>query len=359
MPPSLLPLIIAFIVTALLIAVLQPFARRVGLTDKPAQRKQHVDEVPLVGGIAIYGGVSAALVTGYLLVPETFPGSLLLAWSVASLLMVAVGAYDDFRELSPAVRFAAQIVAALIMIYWGGVLLKDVGAIGPAGEWLNLRWLAVPFTVFAAVGIINAINMCDGLDGLSGNLTLVTLLCLGLADTIWGNSAQLPLINVMSAGIAGFLLFNQRMLWRSKAAVFLGDAGSMMLGLYLAWAAIAISQGDNRALSPSATLWFLIIPVYDTIRVMLRRLLNGQSPFAADARHLHHLLVKSGLSVSVTIAVICMAAMAGGFIGLLATALGVPEFWLSIVYTLGAVAYYVIVERAWQRRRFLGREVHV
>ncbi len=95
------------------------------------------------------------------------------------------------------------------------------------------------------------------------------------------------------------LLFNQRVFWRSKAAVFLGDAGSMMLGLGLVWATIALSQGEYRAITPAAALWFLMVPVCDTVSVSVRRIRAGKSPFHADSRHLHHLFMQVGFSVLV------------------------------------------------------------
>lgn len=345
----------AFLITALAIGLLRPLAMRIGLTDKPGQRKQHQGEVPLVGGLACFIGASVALFVGVLLGFPAASNEVLLAWFAASFLLVAVGACDDLTGLSPMVRFAAEIAAVLIMIYGGNVVLNNLGWITPGERLVSLGALAMPFTVFAAVGIINAFNMCDGLDGLSGNLALVTLLALGIADGIWGAGSHVALINVISGAIAGFLLFNQRMHWRSKAMVFLGDAGSMMLGLMLAWSAIEMSQGAERALSPAATLWFLMIPVYDTVRVMLRRMVRGRSPFAADNFHLHHLLIRCGLSVSEAIAVICTLAALGAGIGLLTHGLGSNEFAIAAAFTAGGLLYYAVIENAWHSGRFLGK----
>lgn len=354
---SLVASFIALLITAIAILCLRPLALRIGLTDKPNQRKQHEGEVPLVGGIAVFIGASGALLLCVLLNIPVAPLAVLAAWFAASLLLVSVGVYDDLAGLSPLLRFAAEIAAVLIMILVGQTLLTDLGWITPGETLVSLGWLAVPFTVFAAVGIINAFNMCDGLDGLSGNLALVTLLAFGIADGVWGGGARLALTNVISAAVVGFLLFNQRMLWRTKAMVFLGDAGSMMLGLTLVWGAIDLSQGADRVLSPAATLWFLMVPVYDTVRVMLRRLAHGNSPFLADAFHLHHLLIRAGWSVSASISIICIMAALGAAVGLFCNAYRVPEFTTATAFTLGGILYYVLIERAWRRGVFLGRKL--
>ena len=356
---SLIAPAIAFAATVIAITFLKPVAEALGLTDKPAERKQHTGEIPLIGGISIFSGASFAIVTGvfFKLIPQ--PLMNFAPWFCASLLIVLVGVIDDKYELSPMVRFGAQIGAALIMVYWGGAILYDLGWISPNGYLVSLSWLAAPFTVFCAVGIINAINMTDGLDGLSGNLTLITLLAFGVAGGLADATRDMDMINIISAAIAGFLIFNQRLHWRSKASVFLGDAGSMMLGLFLVWGAIDISQGgENRALTPAATLWFLMVPTFDTLRVMIRRVVRGRSPFAADACHLHHLFIRSGWNVSETIAIICLLAALGVAIGLTGHGFDVSQLGMTIAYVLAGTAYYFAVESAWRRKRFLGREIY-
>lgn len=347
----------AFLITAVAIALLRPVARRVGLTDKPDKRKKHSGEIPLVGGLAVFIGAAVALYASQAIGQPIASANGLLAWSGACLLLIVVGVVDDMRGLSPGIRFVAEIAAVLIMVYGGGTVLMDLGRLTPDESILSLSWLAVPFTVFAAVGVINAFNMCDGLDGLSGNLALVTLLAFGIADGMWGNAKLLGVTNVISAAVAGFLLFNQRLLWQHKAQVFLGDAGSMMLGLTLVWGVIDMSQGPDRALSPAAALWFLMIPIYDTVRLLIRRSLRGGSPFAADNYHLHHLLIRAGFSVSEAIAIICIAAAAGAGIGLVCEGLRLPEFTIALAYTLLAIIYYIMVERAWRIGALFGRRL--
>jgi UDP-GlcNAc:undecaprenyl-phosphate GlcNAc-1-phosphate transferase len=239
------------------------------------------------------------------------------------------------------------------MIFGAGVVLKDLGSMTPGGEVLRLQFLAVPFTVFATLGIINALNMCDGLDGLSGSLALTSLSGLILAAYIWGVPADTALLPILGTGIVAFLLFNLRLLGRERASVFLGDAGSMFLGFALTWYAIALSQGEHRALPPAAALWFLMIPIFDAVSMMLRRILKGRSPFAADREHLHHIFLLAGYSVNDTVLVMTGVASCGVFIGLVSIYFRVPELVVAGAFLLTGVGYFWMISHAWRVMRFI------
>lgn len=351
MAPEFAPLV-ALVATILLVVVLRPVAVRVGLVDVPNERKSHRAPTPLVGGLAIFAG----LVLGFFLCldgPIPLSQREVYSFFGAGLLLVAVGVVDDFLELSPAVRFIAQVLAALLMIFGAGVVLKDLGSMTPEGYVLQLGILAVPFTVFATLGVINALNMCDGLDGLSGSLTLTSLSGLILAAYIWGVPADTALLPILGTAIAGFLLFNLRLLGRERASVFMGDAGSMFLGLALTWYAIALSQGESRALPPAAALWFLMIPIFDAVSMMLRRMMKGRSPFAADREHLHHIFLLAGYSVNETVLVMTGVASCGVFIGLASIYFRIPELVVSGAFLLTGVGYFWMISHAWRVMRFL------
>ena len=170
--------------------------------------------------------------------------------------------------------------------------------------------------------------MCDGLDGLSGSLTLTSMLGLGAANVLWGSYDLI--ITVMAASIAGFLCFNMRTFWRKSAWVFLGDAGSMMIGLTLTWLAISMSQGPERVISPSAALWFLMVPVFDAVSMMLRRIMRKRSPFKADKEHLHHVFLLAGFSVSETVLIMTGLSFAGVIVGLGGVYLGLSDLYSDI-----------------------------
>jgi len=346
---------LAFAVTSLIIVLLRPLAISVGLVDVPTTRKSHKGNVPLIGGIAIFAGLSVVSLLQFLItdsLPEQF-----MALYVSSALLVGVGIWDDFTDLPARNRFIAQIIAALITVYGGGVVLSDLGNLSPTGGLLSLGILSVPFTVFACLGIINAMNMCDGLDGLSGSLALISLLGLGVANALWGNPWHQHLIVLLSACVASFLMFNLRTLWRSRAWVFLGDAGSMLLGLILCWLTVDLSQGADRVVSPAAALWFLMLPIYDAVSMMLRRILKGQSPFAADREHLHHIFLLAGFSVGESVTLMSGIAVVGVVIGLTGTYLGVHDLLMAMLFLIGGSLYFWTVRRAWRVMRFLRRSI--
>jgi len=346
----------AFCFTAVLIVVLRPVALWMGLVDVPNARKSHTGSIPLIGGLAIFVTLVLTLF-GHLILadPTKTVSTPSVAYILASLILIVVGVWDDLKDLSASVRFGAQIIASLVMIYGADVVLVDLGAISPFGNTVELGWLSKPFTVFATLGIINAVNMCDGLDGLSGSLSLVSLLGLGAANILWGSYD--PVISVMAASIAGFLLFNMRTIWRRKAWVFLGDAGSMLIGLTLSWLAISMSQGVDRVISPSAALWFLMVPVFDAVSMMVRRVLHGRSPFKADKEHLHHIFLLAGFSVGETVSIMTGFAVAGALVGLGGMYLGLSDLVMAGAYSVAGMLYFWVIMRAWRVMTFLRRSI--
>ncbi len=355
MPTEFIPLV-ALVATILLIVLLRPLAVRSGLVDIPNNRKSHRVPTPLVGGLAIYGGT----LLGFLI--SSF-GSVPLAYGEvygffgAGLLLVVVGVVDDFLDLPPAVKFIAQLLAALLMIFGAGVVLTDLGALTTRGDLLQLGILSVPFTVFATLGIINALNMCDGLDGLSGSLALTALSGLLLVASLWGRPADTDMLLILGASVIGFLLFNRRLLGRERASVFMGDAGSMFLGLALAWFTISLSQGETRALRPSAALWFLMVPIFDAVAMMLRRIRKGKSPFAADREHLHDIFLLAGYTVNETVGMIVGLASLGVFVGLASIYFQTPEWVVSGAFLLAGIGYFWTINHAWKAMRFLSHSI--
>jgi UDP-GlcNAc:undecaprenyl-phosphate GlcNAc-1-phosphate transferase len=252
-------------------------AIRTGLLDVPNERSSHQRPTPLIGGVAIYLAVGAAysIPAAIGLVPIN---RVFASFFVAGLILVSVGLMDDYIRLSTLGKFAAQIIASLLMIYGGGVVLTDLGAMTFSGTTVELGWFSVPFTVFATLGVINALNMSDGLDGLSGTLSLISLTGLMIAAIFGGAFSEAFILVLLAASIFGFLLFNFRVPGRKRAAVFMGDAGSMFIGFSLTWFAIALAQGPDRVMTPAAALWFLMLPIFDTVAMMFRRIIRRRSP---------------------------------------------------------------------------------
>ena len=188
--------------TAIAVAGGRSYAARLGLVDSPDDRKKHVGDVPLVGGIAIFVGICVLLLlTGQF--AEHLP------FLTAALLIVATGVWDDVRGVSPYVRLAVQAGAIGLIAVWGGSVISDLGAILPNGDDLTLGVFAVPFTIVAGVGLINAFNMTDGLDGLCGTLALAALVgVVAMAGSVGNHPVEVRFLLILSGAIVGFLLFN-------------------------------------------------------------------------------------------------------------------------------------------------------
>jgi UDP-GlcNAc:undecaprenyl-phosphate GlcNAc-1-phosphate transferase len=318
---------------------LKPVAVQVGLVDRPSGRKQHQGDIPLVGGLAMFGGFSIVAIS-------LFPAiGYLPAMLFGATVLVVTGLVDDHRELSPGARFIAQSVAVLAMIFGGDVVVRDLGDLVFIGT-LALGYGAVAFTVFGVVGVINAVNMTDGLDGLAGSLALVMVLALAAVAWDAGLEAELDLLLTLAFTILGFLAFNARTPWQSRARVFMGDAGSMLLGFLLAWFFVHLSQGPARAMAPVTALWIFALPLLDTLTVMARRLLNGSSPFKSDREHLHHILQRAGFSVTQTVAIMTGLAASLAAIGIMGhRVVGLSDGAMFVGLAAVALAYVVSVNR--------------
>lgn len=333
MQPILPNVAFAFLLTLLSVQLLKQPACVLGLVDIPGERKHHLGAIPLIGGLAMWIGflASAAVTLGEAL--QGYAGLL-----AAMTLLAGVGVYDDRRGISPRSRFLAQ-TAAVVLMAASGVYLGDLGDLFGSGR-IELHGWVIPFTVFCVSGVINALNMADGLDGLAGGIALIVLFWLTLLALASGHHGTDALLLVlMAAVVAGFLCFNLRHPWRRRATVFMGDSGSMMLGFALAWFLVDLSQGTQRAFPPIVAVWIFGLPLMDTVATIIRRLARGRSPFAGDRGHLHHLLLAAGWPEQrVTLLLLLGAALLGG-VGVCGWWLGVRE-WLLFYLFLSLFALY-------------------
>ena len=332
-------LVLAFLVSLAGARVFSRVALRIGLADAPGGRKHHEGTIPVTGGVAMFAGFAAAALASGLVEGPT------LALVTALGLLVIGGAADDMHDISPRSKFFLQLVAALFMTSWAGVqvaLLGDLLGFGPMG----LRGWGIPFSVVCALGVINAINMLDGVDGAAGGVALVVSLWFAWAAAAQGLSVQCVLLLMLAGSVAGFLAWNLRLPGRNQAVVFMGDAGSMMLGLTLCWFSIDLTQGQSRSLPPIACVWLLAVPLLDMARVMFVRLLRGSSMFDADREHLHHFLLARGCSVRTTAWILIGSSALSGAIGMGAWRLQVPD-WTMFYAFLALLA--AILGLAWRR----------
>ena len=350
--------LIALLLTSGLIMWLSPLAHSAGLVDKPDARKKHNGDIPLIGGPAIFVAVFAAMVISGIGLSKNAEWTNFGAFYLASMLLILAGMVDDYLDLTPLQKLTGQMLAALIMVFGADIVLRDLGSLSDNYELLTLGMLAVPFTVFATVGVVNAINMSDGLDGLAGSLTLVSLLGFMAATELFGNGEGLGLLAILGAAIVGFLLFNYRMPWRPRAVVFLGDSGSMFLGFTVAWFAIKFTQGDGKVLAPAAVLWFLMLPLFDTATLTVRRVLKRRPPFGADREHLHHIFLLAGFTVSETVAIMAALSLFGVGVGLAGTYFQVPDSLLLGSFLFLGGLYFWMIMHSWSALRFLRHSIN-
>lgn len=348
---------LAFLTTTALILSFRPIAKTLGLVDVPNERKIHDGEIPLVGGIAIFIAVVLAHTVSQWEYAGAWGVDRYTSFYVAGALLVMLGVIDDFRQLSPSTRLVGEAVAALVIIFGADVVVRDFGTMTLDGSNLALGRAAVPFTVFAVVGLINAVNMSDGLDGLAGTLSLVPILGFIVATVFLGDGQDVVILWCFAASIAAFLLFNVTVPGKRRALIFLGDSGSMFLGLALAWFAIRLSQGQGAAISPAAALWFLTLPIFDAVCMASRRILRRRPPFSADKEHLHHVFLLAGFTVTETVLTMAGLATIGVIVGLAGTYFGVSDLLLAGSFLLLGLMYFWVILRAWTFMRFLRRSI--
>ena len=268
------------IVSVALIPLMIHLAPKLGMVDHPDARKVHLAPIPRAGGVGIAVGT---LIPVLIWTPE---GPALRAYLAACLILVAFGMWDDARTLGAAVKFVGQFLAAATVVYYGGVHVLTL----PFMDLHQLPlYVARPFTVFALVGMVNALNVSDGLDGLAGGLSILSLGAIAYLALQASGYAAVAIALATLGGVLGFMRYNTH-----PARVFMGDAGSQFLGFTLGFLAVYLLQTVNPVLSPALPLLFLGLPIADLLAVMVQRLYLGISPFVATKHHIHHRLLGCG-----------------------------------------------------------------
>ena len=282
MPLWLLSLV-SFLSSIFAVRLLTPMAKTIGLVDRPTGRKRHRGKIPLVGGVAIVFSIAVSLTLAGISLQEF--RTLFLGVGV----LVFIGFIDDLKPISARFRLLAQLLIAIVMVFSGKVSLVGFGDIFGFGSVhlpLYLQWV---FTVLAVVVLTNAVNLLDGQDGLAGGL--VSVMLAWFCFLAWHDQAYIAMtvLLITQSAVLGFLVFNVRIPGRDHALVFLGDAGSTVLGFVVAWFAVYLSQSPNiiHSVPPVSFLWILALPLFELVSSFLRRLLRGQSPLKPDREHLH------------------------------------------------------------------------
>ena len=292
----LLPSIVALASVFWIYFRILKIAKEKHLVDNPDARKLQKEPVPVMGGIAVFFGLVSAVLVGCILT-DCSP---LLPVLMAMVVLLYMGAMDDLVGMSQLGRVLAEVLVLLGMIFAAGKCVDSLHGLWGMGafSW----WIAVPLTVFAGVGIINAINMIDGVNGLSSGLCMT---CAGMFGGVFLGRDDMPnaiLAFAMCAGLIPFFLHN---VYGKRSRMFIGDAGTMMMGVLMSWCIICLLSSDSSRYdgtedTVALALAILSVPVFDTLRVMTLRMLHGTSPFRADKTHLHHAFIAVGISHSIT-----------------------------------------------------------
>ena len=293
---------LAFFITFAAIPVIIQVADAKKLFDVPDARKVHLNPIPSLGGLGIFAG----LILAFLI---SFPIQLAAEFQyflAAALVIFFLGLKDDILVLSPIKKLIGQFIAAFLIIYKGGIQIKSMHGFLGVYELPEVTSLAL--TYLTVIVIINSFNLIDGVDGLAGSLGLMTALVFGTYFYYVGQTPYAMLAFILAGSLLGFLIFNH-----SPARIFMGDTGSLLLGLINAILVIRfITVADSPAsvmpleASPAIGVSILMVPLFDTIRVFSLRILNRRSPFSPDRNHIHHLLLDKGLSHS-AVTYVCVA----------------------------------------------------
>jgi len=322
-----------FVITLFALCLLKSVSFTLGLVDYPGGRKKHKKIVPMIGGLAIFIGISFSFFP--LIVDSQVYFSF---WSVC-LGVVVLATVDDLYGLSPSNRLFIQFLLTSMMIIFGHTGILHLGNVAGLGDIL-LGKMSLIFTGVAIVGVANAVNMMDGVDGLTGCVSLGELACLLFLTWHAGAHVETILIVLLMGSIVAFLCFNFPMKPLEKMKIFLGDAGSLFIGFTLAWLCVRVTQNQFLvSYPPVLMLWILALPLMDTLHLMINRKMRGVSPFRGDRRHIHHLLLQLNYSPRETNFILTALSMLIGILGITLYLVGAPE-WLLMVAILVLFALY-------------------
>ncbi|SDN02479.1 UDP-GlcNAc:undecaprenyl-phosphate GlcNAc-1-phosphate transferase [Fictibacillus solisalsi] len=323
-------LIIAALVSFAVVAIAMPFiiklAIRLGVTDKPNQRKVHDKLMPRWGGVGIFLGV----VVGYFV--SGLYEMQLTGIIVGAVLIVMIGMIDDKFELSARVKLVGQIFAALIVASTG--LTIELITIPFVGTFHLGPWAYIT-TIFWIIAITNAINLIDGLDGLAGGVSIIVMITIAIMAGLNGNMMILTLALIIAASTAGFLMYNF-----SPAKIFMGDAGSLFLGYSISILSLLGLYKSVTLFSFVVPIIILGVPVFDTSFAIIRRMANKTPISAPDKGHLHHRLINLGWSHRKTVLVIYALSI---IFSVAAVVFESSTLWGSVVIVIGLLLMLEVI----------------
>lgn len=311
--------VISFLVSIFVVPAVIYFSEKKGLMDAPGERKIHDHPVPRLGGVAIW--LSTMLTFLFLVFLSYYPyGSLLSGILLGSSLMFLLGLIDDIYCLDAKFKLFIQLAIATI-VFCLGIRIENIYL--PFGISFNLGFLSWFVTTAWIVGVSNAVNFIDGVDGLAGSVISVSAVTLGLIAASCSADMVGPLIAFILAGaMLAFLTYNF-----NPAKIFMGDSGALFSGFLLATLSVTgVMQVESVAMW--VPLLVLAVPIFDITFASFRRIMKGKSPFVADAEHIHHRLLHAGLSQNQTVLVLTIIAAIVGAIGVLCINVSIIKYFI-------------------------------
>jgi UDP-GlcNAc:undecaprenyl-phosphate/decaprenyl-phosphate GlcNAc-1-phosphate transferase len=305
---TVLIIITAFLTSLVFVITLRPLAIKFNLVDYPTERKSHLGNIPLIGGACIFLG---CLISYFLFIEfDKFSSSLL----ITSSLILILGVWDDFAYLKAKTKIAFQVFLSAIMIYVTDVKLESLGDLFGVSYSLELGMFSIPITIIAVIGLTNAVNMIDGLDGLAAGIVLLAITGLICFDLRQEFSPFTTMLLAVASALLPFIIFNISP--NPKIKIFLGDGGSLFLGYVISWALIYSAENINN-FTPSFALWCVTIPLFDFFTVIILRIVKKHSIMIARKDHIHHFLENLGFSKMLILLLIISSGLALLLIGIL------------------------------------------
>ncbi|CUS47129.1 MAG: UDP-GlcNAc:undecaprenyl-phosphate GlcNAc-1-phosphate transferase WecA [Idiomarinaceae bacterium HL-53] len=342
----IIALFIAACTTGIALWALHPVATRFGLIDRPAKHKIHEVNTPLIGGIAIFVGAVVAISSTMVLTLEV------RLYMLSGAVLVLLGIFDDKYDLSVRSRFVGHVLAASILVFGGHIYFQSLGNLFGLGD-ATLGMGGIAFTYLAIMASINAFNMIDGIDGLLGSQAAITFAGVAWLTYQAGAYEVHTVAVILLVCLLPFMVANMGLMKPIKK-VFMGDAGSMFIGISVVWLFIMATQNQyylpqsttpaEPAIRAVTALWLVAIPVMDMVYVIWRRIWNGQNPVRSDQRHIHHLFRLVGYTHQKTVATMLVAGTVLAAIGIAGEQLLVPEWIMLLAYLLAFLAYTKVVK---------------
>jgi UDP-GlcNAc:undecaprenyl-phosphate GlcNAc-1-phosphate transferase len=341
---SFFPYSFSFALSYVLTRLLIPAAPRLGLVDIPSARKKHSGEIPLVGGLGIYGSVLICTMLFTTLQIE------LLCIVALGGLLTTIGTLDDKFGVSPRSRLMVQFMAGILLVFGADIELSNLGDLFGFGI-IGLGIFTIPCTAIGIAALANAYNMTDGIDGLAASLGIVAFssFILTLSQTL--NSSEIMVLSFYIISLFIYLIFNFAIKPLAPQKVFMGDAGSMFIGFSIAAFAIYFSQNARFNLEPAVVVWFVAVPLFDMVATMVGRMRKGQSPFYPDRTHIHHLLMHLGLTEKSSLGAMISFSTACSFAGYFFHTNNVPSNIIFLTFTVVFLLYLTCILKAWKLKR--------